>query len=39
VESDLFDNGESSDNRGSMTDKREVIAGRQRSGELRSDNS
>ena len=39
VESDLLDKGESSDKSGSMTDRREVIPGRQSSGELRSDNS
>ena len=34
-----FDRGDSSDKRGSMTDRREVTAGRQSNGELRRDNS
>ena len=39
VDNALFDRGDSSVKRGSMTDKRDVIAGRQSNGELRRDNS
>jgi hypothetical protein len=39
VESALDVRGESSANNGSMTERRDVIAGRRKSGELRSDNS